>query len=114
MNNYVWKIIPMLNPDGVSRGYWRFDTFGVNLNRCYKQPTEDQHPTIFATKKHIVNESPNLKMYVDFHAHCTKRGTFIFGNTLENADLQYEAQIIPKLMSLNCVNFDFRQCSFDE
>jgi len=33
---------------------------------------------------------------------------------LENADLQYEAQIIPKLMSLNCVNFDFRQCSFDE
>lgn len=50
LDNYVFKIIPMLNPDGVSRGYWRFDTFGVNLNRCYKDPTMERHPTIVAAK----------------------------------------------------------------
>ena len=30
-------------------------------------------------------------MYVDFHAHCTKRGCFIFGNTIQDQDMQYEA-----------------------
>ena len=70
----------MLNPDGVSRGYWRFDTLGLNLNRYYKDPTPEAHPTILAAKKAIIAEKSNLKLYVDFHAHCTKRGFFIFGN----------------------------------
>jgi hypothetical protein len=46
-------------------------------------------------------------MYVDFHAHCTKRGCFIYGNTLSDPEKNLEAKIIPKLMSLNSVNFDF-------
>ena len=74
----------MLNPDGVARGYWRFDTLGQNLNRFYSDPTPEVHPTIWAAKNAVVEESRNgrLKMYVDFHAHCTKRGCFIFGNTI--------------------------------
>lgn len=53
-------------------------------------------------------------MYVDFHAHCTKRACFIFGNTCQDPVAQYEAMLIPKLMSLNCVNFDFRECNFSD
>lgn len=112
LDNYIFKIIPMLNPDGVSRGYWRFDTLGENLNRFYKEPTEEQHPTIWAAKNAVLQDK--LKMYVDFHAHCTKKGFFIFGNTLTDSALQYEAMMIPKLMSMNSVNFDFRQCVFSD
>lgn len=51
-------------------------------------------------------------MYVDFHAHCTKRGCFIFGNTIADQENQHEAMLIAKLMSMNSMNFDFRECSF--
>ena len=53
-------------------------------------------------------------MYVDFHAHCTKRGCFIFGNTCAEPERQYEAMLIPKIMAMNCVNFDFRECNFSD
>lgn len=81
LENYVFKVVPMLNPDGVSRGYWRFDTLGLNLNRYYKDPTPEAHPTIFAVKNAVISHKDNLKLYVDFHAHCTKKGFFIFGNS---------------------------------
>lgn len=75
----------MLNPDGVSRGYYRFDTKGYNLNRFYMNPSKTEHPTIWATKKVIVQHAEvykDLFMYIDFHAHASKKGGFMFGNYL--------------------------------
>ena len=74
--NYVFKIIPLLNPDGVYRGYYRLDTKGNNLNRFYKNPKLDEQPTIFATKKIIaqIKETSKLFLYIDLHAHASRRG----------------------------------------
>ena len=116
LDNYIFKIIPMLNPDGVSRGYWKFDTLGLNLNNFYKDPQRDVHPTIWATKNAVVQEHKGgkLKMYVDFHARCSKRGAFILDNTICDPSQKCESMMIPKLMSLNCVNFDFKECLFSD
>ena len=54
LNRFVFKIIPILNVDGVSKGYYRLDTRLVNLNRMYVEPSLTDHPTIYAAKAAII------------------------------------------------------------
>ena len=48
--NYVFKVVPMLNPDGVINGNYRCSLAGCDLNRRWKRPSKVLHPTIHACK----------------------------------------------------------------
>jgi cytosolic carboxypeptidase protein 2/3 len=41
---YLFKVVPMINPDGVVRGNYRFSAAGYDLNRRWKNPSETSHP----------------------------------------------------------------------
>lgn len=113
---FVFKIIPILNPDGVYRGYYRHDTKNQNLNRYYSHPTPEAQPTIWATKQAIIlahNTPEGLFTYVDIHAHANKMGCFMFGNALDG-EQQLKNMLLPRLIAFNCLNFDFVECSFSE
>eukprot|EP01017_Pseudomicrothorax_dubius_P040566 TRINITY_DN6363_c0_g1_i3.p1 TRINITY_DN6363_c0_g1~~TRINITY_DN6363_c0_g1_i3.p1 ORF type:complete len:621 (+),score=109.23 TRINITY_DN6363_c0_g1_i3:58-1920(+) len=114
-DNFVFVIVPILNPDGVYRGNYRTDTYGLNLNRFYISPSLTEHPSIFASKEIILNlkAENRLLAYFDLHAHATKKGCFIFGNALEFRS-QIDCCLIPKLMSMNCAAFEYESCDFTE
>ena len=49
--NFVFKLVPMLNPDGVYHGHYRMDIFGQNLNRFYQSPDVEKQPAVFAMRQ---------------------------------------------------------------
>lgn len=49
----VFKIVPMLNPDGVYLGNYRSNVMGADLNRCWHASTPWAHPVLHAAKDMI-------------------------------------------------------------
>jgi len=113
---FLFKMVPMLNPDGVAHGHTRHDTLGQNLNRFYTAPTSEKQPAIFAVKElvHQLHANNSLKYYIDCHAHSSKRGCFVYGNQLDSINQQVENQLIALLMSINTQHFEYESCLFSK
>ena len=43
-----------------------------------------------------------------------KRGCFVFGNSMPDPKMQIEQLLLPRLITLNSVNFDARECNYGE
>uniref|UniRef100_A0A3Q3XJF6 Peptidase M14 domain-containing protein n=1 Tax=Mola mola TaxID=94237 RepID=A0A3Q3XJF6_MOLML len=59
-DHVIFKIVPMLNPDGVYLGNYRCSLMGFDLNRHWQDPSPWAHPTLHAVKQLIVqmNQDP--------------------------------------------------------
>ena len=72
---YLFKIVPMMNPDGVLVGNSRTSFAGCDLNRRWGKPNEIIHPEVYFTKNMILKLTlqRNIAFIVDCHGHF---GTF--------------------------------------
>jgi|TARA_B110000285_G_scaffold96066_1_gene109614 cytosolic carboxypeptidase protein 2/3 len=80
-DKYVFKIVPMLNPDGVITGNYRCSLGGYDLNRQWLNPTMKASPEIYALKDMIKKtlECRKIELFVDIHGHSRQKNLFIYG-----------------------------------
>jgi murein tripeptide amidase MpaA len=54
LKKYIFKIVPMMNPDGVIYGNSRCDISGADINRQWSYPSRDIYPTTEACKNMLI------------------------------------------------------------
>ncbi|XP_054551431.1 cytosolic carboxypeptidase 4 [Talpa occidentalis] len=126
--NFIFKIIPMLNPDGVINGNHRCSLRGEDLNRQWLSPSAELQPTIYHAKGLLhylssIGRSPVV--FCDFHGHSQKKNVFLYGcsikETLWQADSAAGASVLledvsyralPKILDKLAPAFTMSSCSF--
>ncbi|XP_056370249.1 cytosolic carboxypeptidase 1 isoform X2 [Oenanthe melanoleuca] len=126
--SYIFKIIPMLNPDGVINGNHRCSLSGEDLNRQWQNPNPDLHPTIYHAKGLLqylaaINRLPLV--YCDYHGHSRKKNVFMYGCSIKETmwhtnvnaatcglteDPGY--RVLPRILSQTAPAFCMGSCSF--
>ena len=113
--NIVFKIVPMLNMDGVIEGNHRCSLASVDLNRQWLYPSPTEHPTIYSTKKLIlhIQQTNEILMFVDLHGHFRKKNIFMYGcNNDQDSSLRHRECIVPYLLSQLDPNFSYEDSSY--
>nr|CAD7456842.1 unnamed protein product [Timema tahoe] len=108
-DHVVFKIIPMMNPDGVYLGNYRSTLMGFDLNRTWHQISRWAHPTLHAVHTMLTEldqiKDVELDFVLDLHAHSSLLGVFVYGNTYDDV-YRYERHIVfPKLLSQNAEDY---------
>ena len=116
LDNFIFKLIPIINVDGVSNGYFRLNTEGYNLNRCYLGPSPKINPENFAITKLFYYYSQNYKVryYFDLHADMNTRGVYTFGNALKVFEEHVENVLFSFIFKINSSHVDFSHCIFTQ
>jgi len=118
-SQFVFKIVPMLNPDGVQFGNNRCSLAGVDLNRQWKRPSRTLHPTVYYLKSLIRAEKQfnDVVMYIDLHGHSRKMNIFLYGlEEKRQKGKNLQVRMFPRLVSCNRFGknyVSFADCSFN-
>ncbi|XP_025929006.1 cytosolic carboxypeptidase 4 [Apteryx rowi] len=125
---FIFKIVPMLNPDGVINGNHRCSLSGDDLNRQWLTPSSQLHPTIYHTKGLLyylrsIGRTPLV--FCDYHGHSQKKNVFLYGcsikETLWQAGCMVDTAVItedvgyrtlPKILDKVAPPFVMNSCSF--
>ncbi|MEK6478168.1 M14-type cytosolic carboxypeptidase [Catalinimonas sp. 4WD22] len=83
LDQNIFKLMPMADPDGVARGGVRFNTFGHDLNRNWDLVIPEEMPEIYAQKTAIVNWLlQGKKIDIFLTLHNTEAADYIQGPDL--------------------------------
>ena len=114
---YVVKIFPSLNPDGVVIGNSRTGIEGADLNRVWKNPSAELHPTIYGALKEIeeFRKQTEIEAFCDLHTHSERCNSFIYGcplPILQSFAAWTKTHSLPKMVAKLTPFFSYKDCSF--
>ncbi|KMQ95365.1 cytosolic carboxypeptidase 2-like protein [Lasius niger] len=114
---FVFKLVPMLNPDGVIVGNNRCSLSGKDLNRQYRTVMRESYPSVWHTKLMIrrLLEECGVAIYCDLHAHSRKHNIFAYGCESKRAGCngRLSEQVFPLMLHKNAADkFSFENCKF--
>ncbi|XP_061172292.1 cytosolic carboxypeptidase 1-like [Saccostrea echinata] len=127
---YIFKIVPMLNPDGVINGCHRCSTAAEDLNRRWDNPCPKLHPTIYHAKgllqyMQMIGKVPMV--FCDYHGHSRRKNIFIYGCCPTLSYIQNDTKnpactgnktednsfkTLPRILHLTSPVFSWQNCSF--
>nr|XP_055048746.1 cytosolic carboxypeptidase 4 isoform X1 [Misgurnus anguillicaudatus] len=125
---YIFKVIPMLNPDGVINGNNRCALSGEDLNRQWLKPDPVLSPTIYHTKGFLyylnsIGRTPLV--FCDYHGHSRKKNVFLYGcsmketlwqsgSTINTVSLKEDPgyRTIAKTLDRIAPAFSFNNCNY--
>ncbi|KAH9123637.1 hypothetical protein LEN26_009884 [Aphanomyces euteiches] len=128
-HHFIFKITPMLNPDGVINGNTRVNLAGWDLNRKWDYPVEKLFPTIFHLKRLITTYQrpqpngtpPRVAVYCDLHGHSIQRNIFTYGcykpvRKAAGKSIKLSAKddprVFPMIVAKHSDMFSFAHCNF--
>ena len=98
-DHFVFKIVPMLNPDGVIHGNYRCSLAGTDLNRRYNDMYPYLYPTVLAMRGLLdsVQQKRGVLLYLDLHCHSKNKNAFVYGcDVLQMPEKQLRA-VLPTM-----------------
>ena len=114
-DNFIFKVVPMLNPDGVINGNYRCSLAGVDLNRRWANPSRKLTPTIHSMKTMMSRfiEDREVVLFCDLHGHSRKKNIFMYGcDNPVDSDIWLKERVFPGLLEEISNTFSFEDCSF--
>ncbi|CAM9151585.1 unnamed protein product, partial [Phaeothamnion confervicola] len=115
-DRFVFKIVPMLNPDGVVCGNYRCSLAGADLNRQYTDPRRDVCPEVHGLRQMVAGlaATRDVALYVDLHGHSRKPNVFMYGcENPANEKLYLRERVVPTLLARASSTFCLESCSFE-
>ncbi|XP_053538244.1 cytosolic carboxypeptidase 4 isoform X1 [Ictalurus punctatus] len=125
---FIFKIIPMLNPDGVIHGNHRCSLSADDLNREWMKPSLVLSPTVYHAKGllyYLCSIGKTPLVFCDYHGHSRKKNVFLYGCSVKETLWQSGSPIntaslkedpgyrtIAKTLDRIAPAFSFNSCNF--
>ncbi|NXD87933.1 CBPC2 carboxypeptidase, partial [Halcyon senegalensis] len=113
---FVFKVVPMLNPDGVVVGNSRCSLAGRDPNRAYGTTVlGGSCPGAWHLRAMVerVLAEREVVLYCDFHGHSRKNNVFMYGCDGGGAGTRLCQRVFPLMLSKNAPDkFSFPSCKF--